>query len=113
MAWSCSQFSEASDNSELRRSCDEVLARFREESHETAHSTPGISLLADGKCAERMSVRLSPIVDFASSSRVCPLLRALASHDATNAPLLQGVMHYHEQTKRDWASRRVSSEDEL
>ena len=77
MAWSCSQFSEASDNSELRRSCDEVLARFREESHETAHSTPGISLLADGKCAERMSVRLSPIVDFASSSRVCPLLRAL------------------------------------
>jgi len=82
----------------LRRSCDAALARVRRDNRETAHSTPRISLLTETSGDDREEL-LAAIVQFASSTRVCALLRAVTSE----TPLgLEEVHYYHEQLKRDW-----------
>ena len=85
----------------LRQSCDRALARVRQDNRETAHSTPRISLLADGCDVGHDALLLSPIIEFATSPRVCALLRALTD-DGRAAPRVEEVHYYHEQTKRDW-----------
>jgi hypothetical protein len=96
------QFLAALEQSELRQACDLALARARSDWQETAHSTPRISLLTDGSCLERDQQLLSPIVRFVTSPRVCALLQTLALLELRDAPRLQAVHYYHEQTKRDW-----------
>jgi hypothetical protein len=93
-------FFDPTELSELRRSCDAALSRSRQAHREIAHSTPRISLFAEGKCLEHDASVLSPILRFASSPRVCALLKAVFSR--YGAPELKDVHYYHEQTKRDW-----------
>ncbi len=96
------RFLSASEQSELRRACDAALDQTRTNCQETAHSTPRISLFADGNCLDHDSDVLSPVIAFASSRRVCALLQPLAWPRLTDAPKLKDVHYYHEQTKRDW-----------
>lgn len=88
----------AAEQALMRRSCDVALARIRRDNRETAHSTPRISLLTEISGDDREEL-LSPVVEFASSQRVCTLLRAVSP----DMPLgLKDVHYYHEQVKRDW-----------
>ena len=88
----------AEEQAPLRRSCDVALARVRRENEETAHSTPRISLLTETRGDDREEL-LSPIIEFASSQRVCALLRAVNAETSLG---LKEVHYYHEQLKRDW-----------
>jgi len=96
------KFLSASQQLELRRACDLALLHSRRDWRETAHSTPRISLLASAGPADHDRELLSPIVEFVTSQRVCALLQTLAMPGMTDAPRLEDVHYYHEQTKRDW-----------
>lgn len=95
-------FLEEGERTVLRHAADTVLAGCRAQSAETAHSTPRISLLSQASALEQGGVVLAPILTFATSPRLCALLRAVTPGDSTAVPELRDVHYYHEQTKRDW-----------
>ena len=94
------EFLDRRDQTELRLAADTALAWSRAQSTETSHSTPRISLLTQASSFEHGATALTPILAFASSSRVCALLQAVA--DSSGFPELKDAHYYHEQTKRDW-----------
>jgi hypothetical protein len=92
----------SSEQFELRRACDTVLERARAQCRETAHTTPRISLFRDGSPLVSDLEMLSPVIAFASSSRVCRLLPPLALAQENATPQVKEAHYYHEQTKRNW-----------
>ena len=96
-------FLDRRERAELRQAADSVLAWSRARCAETSHSTPRISLLTQATSFEHGAAALAPILAFASSSRVCSLLRAVAASESAGTPQLRDAHYYHEQTKRDWA----------
>jgi hypothetical protein len=90
-------FVDEAQRADLRRVCDPVLHSARAVSHETGHSTPRISLLADIDATSAES-----IATFFSSRVVCQLLEGLSLLDEPEAPRLKDLHYYHEQTKQEW-----------
>jgi hypothetical protein len=96
------QFLDTEARAPLRRAADEVLAWSRVNCNETSHTTPRISLLTQACACEPGGAMLDPILAFASSARVCALLRAVQGDSHGGALQLKDAHYYHEQTKRDW-----------
>lgn len=90
------RFLDEAERRRLQATCDAVLAATRAIRRGAGHSTPRISILADGDLAAAEEV-----ARFFASARVCALLDAVAPPRAAT-PVLKDVHYYHEQTSGDW-----------